>query len=155
MLTQLRLKQVLHYAADSGVFTWEAGRCIGNVAGTPHGPHIRIQIDGKIRYAQRLVWLYVYGYSPTGMIDHINGDGTDNRLKNLRVVTPAENAQNRRRAQSSNSTGLLGVSRCEGKFRSLIQINGKSKHLGVFDDPLEAHSVYLEAKRKYHPGCTI
>lgn len=65
-----------------------------------------IKIGGK-RYQMRLhraIWLFVHGFIPDGMdLDHINGDRTDNRIANLRLVTPKENKANAIRLGTSAS----------------------------------------------------
>jgi hypothetical protein len=90
-------------------------------------------------------------------VDHINGNGLDNRKSNLRLVTSAENARNRDK-HKNNTTGYKGVSRQKGrrKFRAQIQVHHKAIYLGWFDDPREAARVYDQAVRKYHGpyGCT-
>lgn len=92
------------------------------------------------------------GSWPKDQIDHINGDRTDNRFSNLRDVTNEINNQNKKRAQSNNRLGLLGVCHHQGGFRARIAVNGKSKCLGVYLTPELAHQVYLDAKRRLHHG---
>ena len=113
-------------------------------------------IDEREYSAHRLAWLYVHGAWPTGQIDHINGDRGDNRISNLRDVTPALNTQNQRRAARSNkSSGLLGVTANRGRWLAQISIGGKSRNLGRYATPEEAHAVYVAAKRVLHAGCTL
>lgn len=65
--------------------------------GTPSATgYMRIRIGEKFDYIHRLVWEHVNGPIPKGMhIDHINGVRDDNRIENLRLVTPKENMQHR------------------------------------------------------------
>src|SRR5690606_11695761 len=105
-----------------------------------------------------LVWMYIHGKWPEDMLDHINGIKTDNRIDNLREANFSINNQNRRTAPSSNkSSGLLGVywHKRDKKWSSSLKVNKKRMHLGNFDNKYDAYRAYLEAKRKYHPGCTI
>jgi hypothetical protein len=62
--------------------------------------YMRIRINGKVDYVHRVIWEHCNGPIPKGMhIDHINGIKSDNRIVNLRMVTPLENVQNRDRLQ--------------------------------------------------------
>src|ERR1700733_11337823 len=64
---------------------------------------------GKNRTAHRLIWLMVHGRLPRKPkeIDHINGNPSDNRLSNLRIVTHGQNLQNAK-LQRNNSLGIKG-----------------------------------------------
>lgn len=150
------LKSHLKYDRDTGVFTWAD---TGKVAGSLRNGYTVINIEtfAPAKRAHRLAWLYVYGKWPTGDIDHINGERSDNRIENLRDVTRAINIQNRRKASAGSKSGLLGVvARTRGKpWGASIRVDGKNKYLGTWDTKEQAHEAYLIAKRKYHPGCTI
>lgn len=89
--------------------------------------------------------------APPGMVvDHINGDGLDNRRANLRLATVAENSRNARRALS-NTTGLKGVTHHlrDGRWQAQISVDGQIKYLGSFEHPDLAHAVYCAAARFY------
>jgi AP2 domain. len=81
----------------------------------------------------------------TGVIgvDHVNGDGLDNRRTNLRVTTQAQNCANTRR-RSNNKSGFKGVSWKANSRAWVAQIKrgDKSHHLGLFSDPEEAARAY-------------
>lgn len=109
--------------------------------------YARICIDGLMHAAHRVAWLSVFGYWPSGDVDHINGD----RLDNLREATRAENMQNERKARKTNKSGFLGVSPHGPSWRAQITLNGVSIKLGSFKTPDEAYAAYLEAKRNIHP----
>ena len=161
MLTQKRLKELVQYNPDTGVFIcteFHRGpkRLIGKEAGNRHcGGYIEMRLDGTAYLAHRLAWLYITGEWPKEEIDHKNGDRADNRFNNLRAVTKSVNMQNRKRADRDNRTGFLGVTKHGPSYRAQIQANGKSHKLGVYPTPEEAHAAYLKAKRKMHDGCTI
>jgi hypothetical protein len=160
-LTVEQLKDTLDYDADTGVFVWKirpskAVRA-GDVAGCVEKRigYITIGIGGRVYKAHRLAWLYVYGSWPKGLIDHINGNKADNRIDNLRDVFADGNSQNVRKPNRRNKSGFMGVIWYQNKWRASMSVNGKSKWLGDYSTPEEAHQVYLEAKRKYHAACTI
>lgn len=158
-------RQNLHYDPLTGEFTRivTASNAPGAKAGDRAGSlnkrsgYIEVRVMNVGCYGHRLAWLYVHGEWPCGRIDHINGDRSDNRIANLRVVSAAVNQQNRRRAQSNNKTGMLGVHKYKntGRFISRIKTGKRQISLGVFDTAEEAHAVYLNAKRQLHEGCTL
>ena len=114
-----------------------------------------ISVNSKLYRAHRLAWLYVYGEFPKKQIDHINGNRSDNRISNLRVVSQSGNSQNRRASQKNNQSGYFGVHACGKKWRAQIRIDKKLTHLGLFDTPELASMAYVEAKRSVHVTCTI
>ena len=164
MLTQARLKELLHYDPETGVFTWRADRRghrnirAGDVAGhkTPKG-YVVIGIGGKVYKAHRLAWLYLHGAWPAEDIDHRFGVSAGNGVGNLREATHAQNAHNQHRAQRNNRSGLLGASWYgrDGTWRAKIVVGGKQKHLGYFATPEAAHEFYLLAKAMLHPFSSL
>jgi len=78
------------------------------------------------------------------VVDHINGNGLDNRRENLRVCTQKENCRNRRKHKVGTSK-YKGVSmRTNGMYRSRIRKDGKLYHLGDFSTEQEAAEAYNE-----------
>lgn len=160
VITQSRLKELLHYNEETGVFTWKV-RCgaralAGNTAGskTSEG-YSGIHVKGKSYLSHRLAWVYTYGYFPKEEVDHINGDRSDNRILNLREATRTQNNQNLRKCQKNSSSGILGVYPEGKKFKAVIGFGGKLVYLGMFETAVLAHEAYLIAKRELHSTCTI
>ena len=161
-LTQSRLKELLDYNQETGIFTCKVARAnnsipVGSIAGSLSNGYIRICIYGRSYMAHRLAWLYVYGVWPDNEIDHKDTVKHHNWLNNLRDVTHSGNQQNVATARRNNKTGLLGsvFHKASGKYQAAIVISGKKQHLGIFSTPEEAHEVYLAAKRIHHSTCTI
>lgn len=152
-LTPERLREVLHYDPDTGVFTWRSGPAQGRVAGWletgPRTGYIRIEIDGRAYMAHRLAYLYVTGEWPS-RLDHIDNDKTNNRFANLRIATASQNAANRRKPRN-NSSGYKGVSfyKKTGKWVAYIRHNYRHKTLGYFDTPEAAHAAYCAAAQRF------
>ena len=78
------------------------------------------------------------------MIDHIDGNRINNKLCNLRIVSPQQNQWNRTHAKG------WCWDKDRQKFKSNIKVNGKSKHLGHFTNENDARQAYLNAKLLYH-----
>jgi hypothetical protein len=145
------LKKVLHYAPDTGVFTWVARSTrtdlIGKEAGSQHSSgYLSISIHNKKRLAHRLAWLYMTGFWPVNHIDHIDGNKTNNSFNNLRDVTRSENLHNVHTAKKNNKVNLLGVSAHQGKWRMQIMINGVRTRVSGFDTPEQAHKAFMQYK---------
>lgn len=160
-LTAERLRELLHYDADTGVFTRLVSRKgfrAGGVAGSDNNGYRIIVIDYKMYRSHRLAWLYMTGEWPRNDVDHINGTRNDNRFANLREATRSENMQNVRKAHSDNkSSGLLGVTfdKSQGKFMARIMLNGKYRYIGRYITAQEAHHAYLAAKSQLHQFSTL
>jgi hypothetical protein len=156
MLTAERLRELLTYDPETGIFTWRCDRGGKARKGTRAGSvsddgYARIGVDGKSYLAHRLAWLYTHGSWPAAEIDHRLGAKADNRIHELREATHAQNLQNQRRARSDSRSGLLGVSRRGNRWRATIKHQGRYRHLGSFDAKEAAHEFYLLAKEMVHP----
>lgn len=127
--------------------------------------HVRRRPNGTVRavYAVRnaadqmgkrhLVLMHrVIAETPQGMeTDHVNGNGLDNRRRNLRNVTKQQNSFNQRLAVN-NTSGAKGVSweQREGKWRAQINVSGKNRHLGLFNSIEDAAAAYAKASIDQH-----
>lgn len=116
--------------------------------------YIQVGYLGKIYKAHRLIWAIVYGTFPEGVIDHINGNRSDNRLDNLRIVTRQQNSHNQKNPHKTNKSKHLGVcwNKRSSKWQAGISVNNKTIYLGVFETVEQAHNAYVEAKKIYHPS---
>ena len=155
--TYERVTALLHYEPETGVFRWRetvAGRntVAGAVAGCIGKNGYRsIGIDGGKHRANRLAWLWMTGAWPERLVDHENGVKADDRWKNLRHATKAQNNANSR-TKSNNRSGFKGVVfRCSmGKWTAQITVGRSHRHLGTFDTPEAAHAAYVAAAEKDH-----
>lgn len=154
-ITADRLRELLRYDPETGVFTWLADRTgdvkAGSSAGSISGStgYRLIMLDGRNYREHRLAWLFVHGEWPVSSLDHINRVRGDNRIANLRSATPAQNLANSKR-RSDNTSGLKGVSPKRGKWQARIKIDGHHYCLGSFVRPEEAHAAYMAAARKHY-----
>jgi hypothetical protein len=159
-LTHERLKQLLNYDPETGIFTWRSN--IGNVkagsvAGQPEKQYWRISIDKKRYRAHHVAFFYVHGRWPNGMLDHKDHRTQFNAISNLREATAVTNGGNMVRPRSDNKTGILGVcfDKARGKWMANICANQKRMNLGRFNTKEEAQAAYLAAKRQHHEFCTL
>ena len=115
--------------------------------------YMHLKIDGVNKASHIAMWEHVNGSIPSGYeIDHINGNRSDNRITNLRLVTHKENMENRHKPRVDNISGLKGVQWKERdkKFHAVIGHNGKKISLGYHLTAEKAHAAYIEAAGKFH-----
>jgi hypothetical protein len=141
-LSQERLKQALSYDPETGVFTWliSSGRVrAGQRAGVASKGYWMISVDKRIYKGHRLAFLYIHGFIPR-LIDHINRDGLDNRIVNLRECTQSQNIINSKGWKNSSS-GHTGVQKERDKWKATIKKDGKHIRIGVFFTIEEARAA--------------
>lgn len=151
-LSAARLRELLHYDQDTGLFTHIAGNFSGKPAGTLHpSGYVFIKIGRWSYAAHRLAWLYVVGRWPVEEIDHRNGQRDANWIANLREARSGQNNQNTA-LYRSNRSGKVGVSwhKAAGCWRARIDIAGEQRHLGSFASKDDAGAAYLKAKAELH-----
>ena len=150
MITQERLKELLSYDPQTGLFTWlmdKGSARKGALAGKLNtASYVQIQLDKRVYLAHRLVWLYIYGAFPNCLIDHIDGDKNNNSLSNLREATHTENQRNKRKFRGKY---LKGVMKVRNSYQSFIRHDNKKKYLGCFKTEQEAYQAYCLAAQKY------
>ena len=173
MITQKELKELLHYEPMTGIFTWLwrpaacsmnqrarttldvwnrrfEGRVVGNIRHDAKTSYRWTQIKGCNYSLHRLAWLYVYGSFPVNQIDHIDRNGLNNRIDNLRDVSQSENQRNSS-LSLRNKSGYNGVAWDKGnkKWHAYIRAGGKRLHLGFFINKLEAIEAREVANHRY------
>jgi hypothetical protein len=153
----------LRYDPESGKIFWrkDRGRVkAGDEAGslTEKG-YQSLYFNGRNYRCHRAAWFLHYGEWPSGDIDHIDHNRTNNVISNLRVVTPLGNGWNHS-LHSNNKSGCSGVSwdksknSGKGSWLARIKVKGKIIHIGCFDDKDEAIVARMAAQKKYgfHPN---
>jgi len=150
------LRQLLHYECDTGRLFWKErgpewfcdndrhtaeqlarifnGRNAGRLAFTASDGkgYLQGQVCKYHTFAHRVAWAWVHGDWP-GIIDHIDGDGTNNRLSNLRAVSSKQNARNSAKP-SSNTSGHVGVRWRDRIKRWEVNIgcDGRQRYVGSY-----------------------
>lgn len=154
MVTQSRLKQLSSYDPETGVFVWtlarrgvRVGQECGRISKT--SGYRDIGVDGGLHKASRLAFVYMTGAYPRGVVDHINGNRSDDRWANLRDVSHSENCANVA-LRSDNTSGAHGVvwDAARSKWRAQIRVDGKKVNLGRFADKSEAIKAHKAASNE-------
>lgn len=154
-LTLDRLKELLSYDPETGLFEWRvtkigkarAGARAGVV--TDHG-YVSIGVDGRRYYAHRLAWYYMKGEWPARLVDHKDLDGLNNTWDNLRLASKSQNGANSRLSKR-NRSGLKGAywDKSRRTWFSTIRVNGKTIGLGYFSSAEEAAAAFARESIKY------
>jgi hypothetical protein len=160
-MTPEEARELFDYDPETGLLRWRRNVSrwrAGQIAGTvkpkkDRTTYVHVRYAGKWFSAHRLAYAVVEGRWPNPFIDHINGDGTDNRWSNLREATASQNARNRKTPRT-NSTGVRGVVAVTrfGKvgYEARIKVNGKAIELGRFKTKQEAAAAYLRGQEQHH-----
>ena len=149
-ITQELLRELFDYR--DGNLYWKVSKAlhlkVDDLAGHVNkNGYLQIGINYKSYYAHRLIFLYHHGYLPK-YLDHIDRDVSNNAIDNLREATQQQNHFNMKKNKSCNgkptSSKFKGVSwdKQLGKWRSYITIDGKKKHLGVYNYEIAAAKAY-------------
>ena len=151
-----RLRALLHYDPETGIFTWRGkpnGRVAeGAIAGSnTKSDYRQIRIEGMYYSSNRLAVLYMTGKWPKHLVDHRNNNKRDDKWNNLRPATRSQNNSNAVR-RKDNSSGHKGVSwsKVAKKWRARISHEGKKIALGHYDSLQDAAAAYAVAAFKYH-----
>ena len=150
-----RLRSLLHYNEDTGVFTWlvSIGHAVsaGDVAGTAHAEgYVVIGVDGHSYLAHRLAWLYMTGEWPKGKLDHKDRVRNHNWWSNIRLATNAQNSINSTRKDRDLPRGVY---RHRKRFVALTtrrDLPKRSIRIGSFETAEAAHEAWLAYMIEHH-----
>lgn len=141
------LRELFDYDPATGILT---SRQTATPVGSPTGSHEKVGVSVRgVRFLMhRIIWKWMTGREPD-VVDHINGDGRDNRWANLRSTSSAKNSQNQK-LYRNNTSGHVGVQRRARGWRAVIQ----SRTIGTFGSKQEAIAARqaAEKKQKFHPN---
>lgn len=148
MITQKRLKEILHYDPETGHWKWISSSgsraVVGERPGWINGAgYICFSVDKRKYRSHQLAWLYMTGEYAGGQIDHVNRVRDDNRWGNLRKADQSQQNQNAK-IRSNNTSGYRGVSMDNerGKWGSVIWKDKTHYFCGYYDDPIDAARAY-------------
>lgn len=164
------LKESLIYCPITGVFKWNKDRPLnhfkhlmakkvyttrfaGKIAGYSckglNTSYVQIRLFNKLYLAHRLSWFYYYGKWPEYEVDHIDGDGSNNAIWNLRDVCKQINGKNSKR-KKNNTSGVNAVYWNKPTLKWIAEGHytedgvNKKKYLGSFKDIEDAKSARVE-----------
>jgi len=145
-----------HFASDKSCKTWNT-RFAGKIAGSPTDKgYRRICLLDRSYKEHHIVWIYCHGRKHVGQIDHINHNGRDNRIENLREISGNSENQKNAALDKRNKSGVNGVRWSKNRKRWLAQIKseGKAYNLGEYTSFDEAVAARQSANVKYgfHPN---
>jgi hypothetical protein len=151
-MTQDELKRLVRYNPETGAFirlvSTGKGARVGDIAGSvdPKSGYVQLWVGRQHFRAHRLAWFYMTGEWPS-LVDHINGDRSDNRWANLRQATKSQNAANQR--PKKDRALPKGVYRYPyqygGRPFAQIRVENVVMTLGVYDSVEEAQAAYAAA----------
>lgn len=141
MLTQKRLREVLHYNPETGIFRFTKGTRKGKLAGTlhDHRGYLKVSIDNERHMLHRLAWLWMTGLHSRSTIEHKNGDTCDNTWSNLREGLGW--ARETHRAPFPEPTQFRGVYQVGDRFEALIPVASEVLNIGSFSTAEDARDA--------------
>lgn len=154
--TPKRVVEAIGYHPTTGNFWWKTstgpGRKLGRFGHVCRSiGYLTFRLDGTLLLAHRAAFAIMTGDWPgDGLeVDHINGVRTDNRWRNLRLVTRREQRKNQK-LDRRNKSGTPGVRWEHGGWSVRIGRDylGRAKTLGEAVKMRRA----AEIERNYHPN---
>ena len=159
-LTAEMVRRALDYDPMTGLLFWRRRddvlprvnkRLAGKPAGCRDGQYgyLSVRLHDRLYQAHRLIWLHVTGEWPTDVLDHIDGNPSNNVWSNLRPATRAENNRNRKSIREGFLKGVLRDPK-SGRWQAMVMLGRKNHYLGTFSTQEEAHAAYEEAAKRLH-----
>lgn len=135
---------------EGGILRWRNRTSIRIVSGQIAGrvgkdKYWSVSYMRKKYLVHRIIWAIHHGEWPPGVIDHINGITTDNRIENLRCGTRRDNMNNLKYHRDGR---LAGTFFRKGRWYAQIKVDGKCKSLGGYSTQMEAHLAYSMKKQE-------
>jgi hypothetical protein len=142
------IRDVLNYDAETGIIYYDEGvhgKKKGTIAGSFNQGYVKIKLARRHFMGHRIAWFLYYGNWPKSVLDHINGNRSDNRISNLRETTVRGNNQNRQEHRNGKVSGVCF--RKQGHtWEACIWIDGRKKYLGRYGKKENAIEAYLRAE---------
>jgi hypothetical protein len=145
-----KINQSFKYS--DGVLLHKVKKHCSQRAGFPAGclddkGYINVRLSGRMHKAHRLIFAMHHGYMPN-LVDHIDGNKSNNKIENLRDCSKSQNGMNRHHP-SSSSTGHRNVYKKGAAFQVALRSDKKTIYVGSFVDIHKAISAAQEARAKH------
>lgn len=162
-ITAQEILEWFSYDPNDGIVRWKKkpnrnipiGRSVGFAWNDGTNHYTRTMLGGRYIFVHVVAFVCMTGEYPSGDVDHINGNGQDNRWINLRDVSHSVNGRNQK-MNRRNRSGVMGVifHKASQKWLARIALNGVEQHLGVFENKAQAISARKSAEQLYgyHPN---
>lgn len=150
-----RLREAFSYCPATGDLRWKIRRKgknrVGEIAGSITRGHVIVVFEMQRLFAHRIIWKMQTGAEAGSLIDHIDGDGANNRWANLRLADHKGNSCNSK-LYSNSTSGIKGVSYdvARGKWCAYITVDQKKLQIGRFSSKQAAASARVSAADKLH-----
>lgn len=145
------IQRCLTYDPMTGI-VYRKGKPIGTPRKGTKGTHMTMQLNldtsyqgcrlSYTTYTHQVAWYLYYGEWPTQFLDHIDGNGSNNALTNLRLATYTENSRNSRKRKSRATSQYKGVMCRDSRYRAFITHEGKQLSLGTYSTEEDAALAY-------------
>lgn len=145
-LTAEIVRALFDYNPIEGALIHKTGPRKGYIIGTNSSERLYTIINGESYSVSRVIWLHYYGEWPKELVDHEDENKQNNRIKNLRGSTHAQNCQNRKAVTFKGGI----TARAYGGFQVRITANGVRKSIGYFKTREEAITAYAKACQELH-----
>lgn len=148
------IDKYISYNPESGEFFWlqdKARATKGSPAGCPDDlGYLKIQFNGKKIKGHRLAYILM-GEEVPDVVDHIDGDPSNNKWDNLRGCTTAENQWNSKLSKI-NTSGFKGVSyfKPRGTWIARLTVDKKRTTIGYYKTPEEANEALIKYREEQH-----
>jgi hypothetical protein len=129
--------------------TMYAGKQAGHEILMSGKPYVFVSPSRVPYLAHRVAWKIHYGVEPGPLLDHRDGNGLNNRIRNLRDATASQNQYNAV-IRKDNSTGVKGVSFKDGRYHAAFRTRGKRTNVGSFGSLSEASRALTKARKSAH-----
>lgn len=140
------LNAYYQYDPDTGILKNKKGQSVGTVS---IQGYLVVNLRGKCMYCHRIGYALHYGTLDKNVsIDHIDGNKLNNTISNLRAVSHKTNLRNQK-LRSTNKSGQMGVYRHGDRWRVRITVDGKYKHIGIFDTKELAVQARKQAEKQH------